>query len=86
MKVPVAVIFLDGAYVDQAKLEALKDLLKNHPGPSIVHLRIEAPDTGVVEIILDETCGVALTAALSDAVEDLLGYPALQTREAEPDP
>jgi len=42
----------------------------------------------VVEFILDETCGVAYTAELSDEVEGLLGYPALQTRscDAEPDP
>jgi len=80
MKAPVVVICLNRGSVDQAKMEALRDLLANHPGHSVVRLRIEAPDTGVLEFILDETCGVAYTAELSDAVESLLGYPALQTR------
>ena len=42
MKAPVVVIYLDRACVDQAKIEALRDLLANHPGPSVVRLRIEA--------------------------------------------
>ena len=85
MKAPVVVIHLDGAYVDQTKIETLRDLLAKYPGPSEVRLRIEAPDTGIMELILDDTCGVAYTTALSDAVERLLGYPALQTCEREPE-
>ena len=83
-RAPVVVIYLDSAYVDQTKIDALKDLLEKYPGPSEVRLRIEGPDTGIMEIILDETYGVAYTVELSGAVEGLLGYPALQTREAEP--
>jgi hypothetical protein len=83
-RAPVVVIYLDSAYVDQAKIVALKDLLEKYPGPSEVRVRIEGPDTGIMEMILDETCGVSYTAEFSDAVEGLLGYPALQTREAEP--
>jgi hypothetical protein len=83
MKAPTVVICRDRAHVGQAKIEALKDLLANHPGSSDVRLRIKAPDTGVVEFILDETCGVAYTAELSEAVTVLLGYSALQTRSCD---
>ncbi len=87
MKAPVVVIYMDRSYFDlttiAAKMEALRDLLDKYPGPSEVRLRIEAPDTGIMELILDETCGVAYSAELSKAVEELLGYPALQIRKAE---
>jgi hypothetical protein len=83
MKAPVVVIYLDGAYVDQTKIDALKDLLEKYPGPSEVRLRIEGPDIGIMEVILDETCGVTYTPELSEAVDVLLGYPALQTRSCD---
>jgi hypothetical protein len=83
MNDPVVVIYLDSAYMNKAKIEALKDLLADHPGPSDVRLQFEAPDTSVVEFILDETCRVAFTPKLSEAVAALLGYPALQTRPSD---
>jgi DNA polymerase-3 subunit alpha len=64
---------LSEAQIEERSLKKLKEVLRTHPGPCKVGLRVLIPGTAEVDLSLPETIRVNACDGLVDAVEGLFG-------------
>ncbi|UKL13972.1 DNA polymerase III subunit alpha [Dissulfurimicrobium hydrothermale] len=72
------IIELNGGNTGLWVIEALKDIITNHPGACPIKLAIAMPGKGKVTLKLPESLNVALDNEFSAAVNNLVGYNGLQ--------